>query len=279
MSVAQVLSRANIGTRAFYRHFESKDQLVSAVFLDMARAETRRLRKRMATSPDPVRAVVAWIDGRLDLAFSDAIKSDLRQISLEAQSQMFASPEVIGDAYAEILTPLVEQLERGVNDGCFTDVDPAAHALSIQGVLVVQRRKAMGRRRLRSRATCDGPSCSSASAGSASRRHRSRKFSPKAPPTSPRRGTTDSRRSMDLGLSGSAAVVTGGSKGMGLAIAETLAADGARVAVMARGQAALDCCGGIVACRRSTGCDRHQRRHDRRRLHRRRFRHRGRSVG
>lgn len=45
---------------------------------------------------------------------------------------------------------------------------------------------------------------------------------------------------MDLGLAGSAAVVTGGSKGMGLAIAQTMAADGARVAVMARGQEALD---------------------------------------
>ncbi|MDT5008399.1 MAG: 3-oxoacyl-[acyl-carrier protein] reductase [Mycobacterium sp.] len=45
---------------------------------------------------------------------------------------------------------------------------------------------------------------------------------------------------MDLGLAGSAAVVTGGSKGMGLAIAQTLAAEGARVAVMARGRTALD---------------------------------------
>jgi 3-oxoacyl-[acyl-carrier protein] reductase len=45
---------------------------------------------------------------------------------------------------------------------------------------------------------------------------------------------------MDLGLAGSTAVVTGGSKGMGLAIAETLAAEGARVAVMARGRTALD---------------------------------------
>ena len=45
---------------------------------------------------------------------------------------------------------------------------------------------------------------------------------------------------MDLGLEGSAAVVTGGSKGMGRAIAECLAAEGARVAVMARDQAALD---------------------------------------
>lgn len=45
---------------------------------------------------------------------------------------------------------------------------------------------------------------------------------------------------MDLGLAGAHAVVTGGSKGMGLAIAETLASDGASVAVMARGRAALD---------------------------------------
>ena len=45
---------------------------------------------------------------------------------------------------------------------------------------------------------------------------------------------------MDLGLANATAVVTGGSKGMGLAIAETLAADGARVAVMARGRDALD---------------------------------------
>jgi AcrR family transcriptional regulator len=135
LSVAQVLSRAGIGTRAFYRHFDSKDQLVSAVFLDMARAETRRLGKRMATSSNPVDAVVAWIDGRLDLAFNDEIKSDLRQMSLEAQSQMFAAPEVIGAAYAEILTPLIEELERGLQQGCFIDVDPATHALSIQGVL------------------------------------------------------------------------------------------------------------------------------------------------
>ena len=45
---------------------------------------------------------------------------------------------------------------------------------------------------------------------------------------------------MDLGFDGSKAVVTGGSKGMGLAIAETMASEGASVAVMARGRVALD---------------------------------------
>jgi 3-oxoacyl-[acyl-carrier protein] reductase len=44
---------------------------------------------------------------------------------------------------------------------------------------------------------------------------------------------------VDLGLKGAMAVVTGGSKGMGLAIAESLGAEGASVAIMARGLTAL----------------------------------------
>jgi len=38
---------------------------------------------------------------------------------------------------------------------------------------------------------------------------------------------------MDLGLAGATAVVTGGSKGMGRSTAELLAAEGAKVAVLA----------------------------------------------
>jgi 3-oxoacyl-[acyl-carrier protein] reductase len=45
---------------------------------------------------------------------------------------------------------------------------------------------------------------------------------------------------VDLGLTGATSVVTGGSKGMGRAVAEVLAAEGANVAVLARGQAELD---------------------------------------
>jgi AcrR family transcriptional regulator len=135
LSIAAVLQRAELSTRAFYRHFESKDQLVSAVFFEMARTEKRRLRKRMAAAGGPVEAVAAWIDGRLDLAFSESIKSDLRHMSLEAQSQSFASPELIQPAYAEMLEPLIDQIQRGLEQGAFRDVDPMSGAQSIQGVV------------------------------------------------------------------------------------------------------------------------------------------------
>ena len=135
LSIATVLDRAKLGTRAFYRHFESKDELVTAVFLEMARTEVRRLRRKMAAADGPVHAVVAWIDGRLDLAFDETIKSGLRDLSMEAQSQMFASPELISPAYAEMLAPLVDQLQCGLNDGVFTDIDPVTDAQTIQGAV------------------------------------------------------------------------------------------------------------------------------------------------
>ena len=44
---------------------------------------------------------------------------------------------------------------------------------------------------------------------------------------------------MDLQLTGKCAIVTGGSRGIGFAVAEALAAEGVRVALVARGEAAL----------------------------------------
>lgn len=135
LSIAAVLDRAQLSTRAFYRHYESKDELVSAVFLEMARVEMHRLKRKMANASNPVEAVAAWIDGRLDLAFDENIKSDLRRLSSEAQSQMFASPQLVRPAYAKMLEPLVEQLHRGLMHEVFQDIDPVTTAESIQGVV------------------------------------------------------------------------------------------------------------------------------------------------
>ena len=132
LSIATVLERADLSTRAFYRHFGSKEELVAAVFLEAARVEKRRLRRRMASASTEIEAVAAWIDGRLDLAFDDSIGSDLRRLSLEAQSQSLG---MVQPAYAEMLKPLSDALERGLTGGVFHDIDPVTDAQFIHGVV------------------------------------------------------------------------------------------------------------------------------------------------
>jgi AcrR family transcriptional regulator len=135
LSIAAVLERTALGTRAFYRHFGSKDELVAALFLETARVEERRLRRRMASATTEIEAVAAWIDGRLDLAFDDNIKSDLRRLSMEAQSQMFGSPNLVLPAYAQLLKPLSEAIQRGVEHGVFRHIDPVSDAEAIHAVV------------------------------------------------------------------------------------------------------------------------------------------------
>jgi AcrR family transcriptional regulator len=135
LSIAAILERTALGTRAFYRHFGSKDELVAALFLESARVEERRLRRRMASAATEIDAVAAWIDGRLDLAFDPNIKSDLRRLSTEAQSQMFGSPNLVMPAYAQLLKPLSEALQRGVEHGVFRHADPVSDAEAIHAVV------------------------------------------------------------------------------------------------------------------------------------------------
>lgn len=135
LGIAAVLNGAAVGTRAFYRHFSSKDELVAALFLEMARVEERRLQRRMASATTEIGAVAAWIDGRLDLAFDDNIKSDLRRVSLEAQSQLFAYPNMVQPAYEQLLKPLAAALQRGLRHGVFHHIDPVTDAQAIHAVV------------------------------------------------------------------------------------------------------------------------------------------------
>src|ERR1700751_4697229 len=135
LSIAAVLERAQLGTRAFYRHFESKEQLVVEVLLEMAPVETLRVRTKRANTASPAEAVAAGIDGRLDRAFDENANFRLRRLSHEAQSEAFSSPEMVSPAYRAILEPLIEQLQRGLELGVFKDIVPVTAAKSIHGAV------------------------------------------------------------------------------------------------------------------------------------------------
>jgi AcrR family transcriptional regulator len=135
LNLTAVLARTNLSTRAFYRHFESMDDLIRAVFVHLTRAEMARIRTRMAAAGNPAEAVSCWIDARLDLAFDQPNTAGQRHVSQEAESLMFASPDNVSASFELLLGPLIEQLEIGLRTSLFDNIDPVADAEAIHGVV------------------------------------------------------------------------------------------------------------------------------------------------
>ena len=61
-AVADILREADLSTRSFYRHFESKDQLLCALFRREAEAAAAAPQRQGRGAADPRAALDAWID-------------------------------------------------------------------------------------------------------------------------------------------------------------------------------------------------------------------------
>jgi AcrR family transcriptional regulator len=134
-AVADILREADLSTRSFYRHFESKDQLLCALFRREAGAAATRLRGKVDSAATPLDALHAWIDEILSFGH-DRVKA--------ARVKVLGSPGAMrADGYAGemrhaalILTaPLEELLRRGAADGSLPLADPAADAPLMQSVV------------------------------------------------------------------------------------------------------------------------------------------------
>jgi AcrR family transcriptional regulator len=136
-AVADILREAELSTRSFYRHFESKDQLLCALFRREADAAAARLRAKVESAANPREALDAWIDEILSFGH-DRVKA-ARVSVLGSLGAMKAEGYAREMHYAsEVLTaPLEALLRDGVADGSFPLADPAADAPLIQSVVWV----------------------------------------------------------------------------------------------------------------------------------------------
>ena len=67
LAVSDVLETAGLSTRAFYRHFESKDALLLALFRRDSERVNAQLEAAVDAAPDPRTALIGWIEGTLRL--------------------------------------------------------------------------------------------------------------------------------------------------------------------------------------------------------------------
>jgi AcrR family transcriptional regulator len=135
-TVADVLEEAGLSTRAFYRHFGSKDELVLAIYEYDARATQTRLRDRMDAAGSPRAALEVWIDETLALGFDTRRARRTRPLAKEGLRLQAEFPKQFSAIVKGVIDPLAGVLRA------FPAAHPERDARSIHAVawaLVAER--------------------------------------------------------------------------------------------------------------------------------------------
>jgi AcrR family transcriptional regulator len=134
--VAAILQRAGVSTRAFYRHFESKDEL----FLALLRQESDALADRLDRIADevpgsPADQLKVWIRQMFGWMHDEEMRMHLTVIDSDEVRAAKGYRETRERAHADRERSLIEILRRGRDDGSFPRADPEHDAVAISAVI------------------------------------------------------------------------------------------------------------------------------------------------
>ena len=133
--VAAILQRAGVSTRAFYRHFQSKDELFLALLRQESDTLAERLDRIVDETGDPVGQLKAWINGMFGWMHDEEMRMHLMVIDSDEVRAAKGYRETRERAHADRERSLVEILRRGRADGSFPQADPEHDAVAISAVI------------------------------------------------------------------------------------------------------------------------------------------------
>ena len=134
-SVADILTEANLSTRSFYRHFDSKDQLLCALYRREAEGAAARLNVRVDDAPTPRAALDAWIEEILSLGQNRAKAARVRVLGSAGAMRADGYVDETRHASHLLMAPLEALLVAGAADGSFPLANPSADAELIRSVV------------------------------------------------------------------------------------------------------------------------------------------------
>ena len=120
---------------SFYRHFESKDQLLSALYRREAEAAVSRLQEKVDAAADPRAALDAWIDEILSFGHHRAKAARVAVLGSAGAMRAEGYAAETCRAATLLMAPLQTLLAEGVADGSFPLADPVADAALVQSVV------------------------------------------------------------------------------------------------------------------------------------------------
>jgi AcrR family transcriptional regulator len=134
VTVADILAEAGMSTRSFYRHFDSKDQLLCALYRRDAERAADRLRTMVDAAANPRAALEVWVDEILSFGFQPSRAS---RVAILGSANALRAEGSVAEAViaSELLVgPLVQILEQGAADGSFPLANPADDAAMVQAM-------------------------------------------------------------------------------------------------------------------------------------------------
>jgi AcrR family transcriptional regulator len=133
-SVHDILKHVGLSTRAFYRHFPSKDDLILFMYRADSVRVTRSLEDVVARATTPSEALAAWVDEYLQAAYNPRKAAKARVLSSVEASSVPGFSDVFKEEMDKQRATVQVVLEEGLRDGSFPYADPeedsyALHAL------------------------------------------------------------------------------------------------------------------------------------------------------
>jgi AcrR family transcriptional regulator len=135
VSVAAILETAGLSTRAFYRHFASKDELFLAMLNRDSHAVARRLERLAKETPGgPAAQLRAWIDYYLGLVYDPRRRAHIVVLDSDEVRLAKGYRDTSVGLRADRERILADILLRGRDDDSFPLAEPERDAAAIHAV-------------------------------------------------------------------------------------------------------------------------------------------------
>jgi AcrR family transcriptional regulator len=133
-TVADILTESGLSTRAFYRHFETKEDVVRALYQQDAESFGGHLRSRVEAAGDPDQALGTWVMEMLGLGYDRRRAERRSALSSPMVARVVAGSQALQLGADVLVAPLKTVLEDGLAAGLFPDARPELDVRSIRAM-------------------------------------------------------------------------------------------------------------------------------------------------
>jgi AcrR family transcriptional regulator len=121
--VADIVRRAGLSNKAFYRHFRSRDELLLAILAQVLRVQLNELEGRMARADSALDRIRCWIWGVLGRALDPEAAAATRPLLVHQARLLESIGEEVWDCVEKLKVPLRAAIAEAAENGELADAD------------------------------------------------------------------------------------------------------------------------------------------------------------